>query len=520
MKIMKTLLFLFVLVGLTQAADISTTKTGVWSDVTVWSTGTLPTAADNVFILDGHTITYDMDSAAVNNLTIGSETSAAGGWQISKLKQTKFTIYGNLVIFPNMVFKVQTVDPTVGKQIAHTLYMQGDITNNGSSFDLKNGSSTTLAVLNIVFFGSVNSTLTMNGGYTSTQNEFNGITLNKTGNAKVILATDVVCGSGSTSNTVACNPYFYFVNGVMVTGSHMLVHQSTTTAHMDTARTNSYILGNLARGMSNSGGKTCLFPVGDANGYRPITVMTSSSGVATGHYIAVGCYSGNANTGTSTFPDGLIDKVSELRYYKVTYGKLAVATTAPDTMVTTFFRPTYATGDGVTSGNEDLRVAYSLNERAAWYTFHDNYPDTTSVSATPKTISPDTLTTGFTLTNNVNAVYITLARLTGTTTNTLSATPNSVHGDVAKITKYQLEQNYPNPFNPTTKIRFSVPQTAHVVLKVYDVLGKEVAQLIDEVKSAGSYETEFKGAGLASGIYLYRLQTDNYQETKKMFLLK
>lgn len=94
--------------------------------------------------------------------------------------------------------------------------------------------------------------------------------------------------------------------------------------------------------------------------------------------------------------------------------------------------------------------------------------------------------------------------------------------------EFSLEQNYPNPFNPSTTIRYSIPsvitsgtkQSQLVTLKVYDVLGNEVATLVNEEKPAGSYEVEFSAEGLTSGIYLYKLQTNNFVETKKMILLK
>lgn len=86
--------------------------------------------------------------------------------------------------------------------------------------------------------------------------------------------------------------------------------------------------------------------------------------------------------------------------------------------------------------------------------------------------------------------------------------------------QYFLSQNYPNPFNPTTKISYSVPQMRFVTLKVYDVLGNEIANLVNEEKPAGSYEVEFDGAGLPSGIYFYRLKVRDFVETKKMVFLK
>jgi len=85
---------------------------------------------------------------------------------------------------------------------------------------------------------------------------------------------------------------------------------------------------------------------------------------------------------------------------------------------------------------------------------------------------------------------------------------------------FTLQQNYPNPFNPSTTIRYSIPTSEIVTLKVYDVLGNEVATLINEEKSTGSYEVEFNASGLSSGIYFYKLQTNSFIETKKMLLLK
>ena len=86
--------------------------------------------------------------------------------------------------------------------------------------------------------------------------------------------------------------------------------------------------------------------------------------------------------------------------------------------------------------------------------------------------------------------------------------------------EYNLAQNYPNPFNPTTTIQYSIPHRSNVELKVYDVLGNEVAILINEEKERGVYTVSFDATGLASGMYLYRLQAGNFVETKKMILLR
>lgn len=87
-------------------------------------------------------------------------------------------------------------------------------------------------------------------------------------------------------------------------------------------------------------------------------------------------------------------------------------------------------------------------------------------------------------------------------------------------TNYALDQNYPNPFNPTTRISYSIPQSGFVTLKVYNAIGKEVATLVNEEKSAGSFEVNFNAAGLSSGIYFYTIQSGSFTQTKKMILMK
>jgi len=85
---------------------------------------------------------------------------------------------------------------------------------------------------------------------------------------------------------------------------------------------------------------------------------------------------------------------------------------------------------------------------------------------------------------------------------------------------FNLQQNYPNPFNPNTLIKYQIPELSFVTLKVYDVLGNEITTLVNEEKSAGSYEVEFDGNQLTSGIYFYQLRADSFVETKKMALMK
>jgi len=91
---------------------------------------------------------------------------------------------------------------------------------------------------------------------------------------------------------------------------------------------------------------------------------------------------------------------------------------------------------------------------------------------------------------------------------------------IEAIDGYVLGQNYPNPFNPRTGVGFQVPGVSDVRLSVYDLLGREVAVLVNERKASGSYEVSFDGSGLASGVYVYRLTAGNFAQSRKMILLK
>ncbi|MFO7444887.1 MAG: T9SS type A sorting domain-containing protein [Ignavibacteriaceae bacterium] len=85
---------------------------------------------------------------------------------------------------------------------------------------------------------------------------------------------------------------------------------------------------------------------------------------------------------------------------------------------------------------------------------------------------------------------------------------------------YNLDQNYPNPFNPTTNIRFSVPEAGVVTLKIFNLLGQEVATLLNEQMNAGTFDVDFNAANLTSGVYFYTISAGNYTATKKMLLMK
>ena len=97
---------------------------------------------------------------------------------------------------------------------------------------------------------------------------------------------------------------------------------------------------------------------------------------------------------------------------------------------------------------------------------------------------------------------------------------NEVSVNISIPLEFALKQNYPNPFNPTTKINYQIPKASFVTLRVYDVLGKEVATLVNEEKSAGSYEFQFDGSELSSGIYFYKLNAGSFTQINKMTMIK
>ena len=154
----------------------------------------------------------------------------------------------------------------------------------------------------------------------------------------------------------------------------------------------------------------------------------------------------------------------------------------------------------------------------------DNDSASNGSNVTASNINNKIISNGFNLPNINGCVDITTA------TSILTVRPNAcfsinltvgINNQTSNIPEtYSLLQNYPNPFNPVTKIDFEIPKQGLVTLKIYDVLGREVTTLVNEMKSAGSYSIDFNASGLSSGIYFYKLTTEAFSETKKMLLIK
>jgi len=148
----------------------------------------------------------------------------------------------------------------------------------------------------------------------------------------------------------------------------------------------------------------------------------------------------------------------------------------------------------------------TLEPIANGYRAHFVYIEQNAPFGQTPTADADAIAGGFPLQNLIYRTY--------------DITLTGVEKDTKPVNGFELNQNYPNPFNPATSIKYSVPATSKVTLKVYDVLGKEVATLVNSVKAAGSYVVNFDASKLASGMYIYTLNTGNYSSSKKMMLLK
>ncbi len=199
---------------------------------------------------------------------------------------------------------------------------------------------------------------------------------------------------------------------------------------------------------------------------------------------------------------------------------------APDNRI--WCRAYYPGGSWIPASNQFniLSIDYDPDDHTIWYAGSDNNGVYKSVNAG---ITFSLFNNSFTPSNKVIGISID----GGTGDTIIVATDKRVYKVWAShiVTSIQpinnsmpdafsLFQNYPNPFNPTTNIKFQMPKSGFVKLIVYDLLGKEIQTLVNEKLSPGTYEVDFDGSSLPSGVYFYMLESGNFTETKKMMLVK
>ena len=159
--------------------------------------------------------------------------------------------------------------------------------------------------------------------------------------------------------------------------------------------------------------------------------------------------------------------------------------------------------DQLIAGTDDNGIYLSGDNGVTWTSLSAGIPDNTRI---------------WSLSVNNNGIFAGTDK--GVWKLPLSEIPTEVKNITGLPKNFTLEQNYPNPFNPTTVISFQLSVYSKTQLKIYDLLGREVAELMDEYKNPGSYQVEFDGLHLSSGIYFYKLQAGEYSTVRKMMLIK
>ena len=511
-----------------RAADIfsagaaGTVIRGNWNASSTWYGNVIPGPGDNVYINDGDTVVINTN-VSITDLSIGSMSGGAVLRFSDSLASVTLRV-NNLTVMSGSVLTVQAPVATLPR-IIDTIFVSGDFINDGATLEMRSNAT---GVCNIVFEGSGNSAFKSVGAYNAKTNEFNAITIDKSDAGRVLLSSDIFLGGGD-SNNPGTNCYLVLRRGMIVTGPYAIVCRSTRDEIVVGGSDSSYVIGSLGRGMSSGGSGTRTFAVGDEDGYRPIRVRNFSGtpGGATGHSLRVQVVRGNANPTNKPLSGG-IDKVATVRYYKLTYDQSPQDAGTQPIMAFDRFFPSYGRQDGVVAGNNNLRIAYMDTLVAEWKGLSQVVrQDTTKYTIPASYWNADSLTGGMALRTGKSG-YVAIARASGTTENSLVFDPTGVEiPDALLPDAFSLSQNYPNPFNPVTVIHYTIagargqgPGTSKTMLVVYDVLGRQVATLVNEVKAPGSYEANFDASGLASGVYIYRLSAGSFAQSRKMILMK
>jgi hypothetical protein len=256
----------------------------------------------------------------------------------------------------------------------------------------------------------------------------------------------------------------------------------------------SFVNGPVACVNATAGAFSKMYPIGKGSIYRPITLSLNQTAATSSTYKAEMF---NVAPPSYALPGDLsLDKVSSVRYYNIEEAGGGSAFTAGAVTLS------YDVDDAVTN-SAALRIVKT--DGSNWGNL----------------VGSGTANTTGTITSTIPFGNITSPRTIFTLANAKGGGNPLLVGLTSNVPKvFALEQNYPNPFNPSTIISYQVASLSNVSLKVYDLLGREIATLVNEMKSAGSYTATFNAANMPSGVYYYKLKAGNYSSVKKLLLLK
>ena len=527
MRHVYSLFLLALLAAVPASAQITVASSGFWSDPTTWSTGAVPTAADDVVVLDS-TVTIDIPladgGAEARNITVSGEGTLRTNRGFEDNIPVALTVFGDLVIVgPDAEFlplSNQNDDGGFG-EVYHSLTVHGDIDNStGGTFDMRRGSTSstpaTASFIDLTFAGSEDATMTL-GDYNSNDNQLFRVNVAKEGGATISLGNDATVDNNSRA-------VFTLVSGYMDTGDFRFTLISNNSQVVQGGSPASYVLGEFARGLPKgdiSSQASRGFPVGDADGYRPVNILVTDR-PSDDQFMGVRAVPMDADDG-STLMGGLME-VSPVRYYDIEWYFFDSA----DPITIDAVEPSYGVGDGVPESSSDFVVAGSLDDRATWMNL-DGFdadgatPHVTTLAAPPTFIrsrqlpmagEPDAWTFDFTVqgTEVVGTVY---QAAIGTTDMfvTVASEATPVVGAFELATA-------PNPVAGSTEVSFELPTAQAVSVEVFDMLGRRVATLAQGDLAAGPHAMTWDASKTAPGQYVVRLQAGGQAALRTMTVVR
>ena len=492
------------LVALPATAQITVENNGNWGDPATWSTGTVPTATDDVVIADSNVV-INIPDAVAHDITITGNGTLRTDRGYATNTPVGLTVFGNLTLqgAGASFLPLSNQDPDTGigfGAINHRLTLRGNLDNStGGTFDTRRGATSTTpqsaAFIDVVFAGDQNSTVTL-GPYDNDRNQLFKVEIAKEAGARVILGSDVMSDNNSLATLT-------LTSGYLQTNQYRYTLISSNSSVVVGGSPASYVMGELARGFSKgtpSSQYNRTYPIGDEDAYRPARLFATAR--ASGdQFMGLRVVSGDADTGSSTFAGGLTD-VSPNRYYAATWYFFG----SSDPMTLDRIEPTYGADDNVPEGSTQFVVASSTDSRATWtnaggFDTDGTTPHTTTLASPPTAIQSGDLI-GWTFTFSIvgteitNTTHYAAIGTTGTFT-AASAAPSAAALVLGTA---------PNPAASTAAVTFTLPRAADVTVGLYDVLGRRVATVVDGALASGDHTVPVDVSRLAAGVYAVRIQ--------------